>query len=201
MSRANIGEGGAVFAGSASGDQTLDDLVAKRRDVLRPEAEVGQAQHFALIHRDAAEHLGEIFAKPDTRKELLGLAESSLLAHALRIWRYFNQFGGESHNFLIPDNVEEKGMKEAGVDKIVFDFQDPNGDLAAQTAQIEDFVSKKVDLVTIVPIDSTAAEAEGRLVTGAHVTPRRAGRRRSPRGGSRAGLCVFIFLARMVRVI
>jgi ribose transport system substrate-binding protein len=63
----------------------------------------------------------------------------------------------------------EKGMKEAGGDKIVFDFQDPNGDLAAQTAQIEDFVSKKVDLVTIVPIDSTAAEAEGRLVTGAHI--------------------------------
>ena len=51
----------------------------------------------------------------------------------------------------------EKGMKEAGGDKVVFDFRDPNGDLAAQTAQIEDFVSKKVDLVTIVPIDSTAS--------------------------------------------
>ena len=63
----------------------------------------------------------------------------------------------------------EKGMKEAGGDKVVFDFRDPNGDLATQTAQIEDFVSKKVDLVTIVPIDSTAAEAEGRLVTGAHI--------------------------------
>jgi ABC-type sugar transport system substrate-binding protein len=60
-------------------------------------------------------------------------------------------------------------MKEAGGDKVVFDFRDPNGDLAAQTAQIEDFVSKKVDLVTIVPIDSTAAEAEGRLVTSAHI--------------------------------
>ena len=47
----------------------------------------------------------------------------------------------------------EKGMKEAGGGKIVFDFRDPNGDLAAQTAQIEDFVSKKVDLVTIVPIE------------------------------------------------
>lgn len=63
----------------------------------------------------------------------------------------------------------EKGMKEAGGGKIVFDFKDPNGDLAAQTAQIEDFVSKKVDLVTVVPINSTAAEAEGRLVTGAHI--------------------------------
>ena len=28
----------------------------------------------------------------------------------------------------------EKGMKEAGGDKVVFDFRDPNGDLAAQTA-------------------------------------------------------------------
>lgn len=30
----------------------------------------------------------------------------------------------------------EKGMKEAGGDKVVFDFRDPNGDLAAQTAQM-----------------------------------------------------------------
>ncbi len=63
----------------------------------------------------------------------------------------------------------EKGMKAEGGNKIVFDFRDPNGDLAAQTAQIEDFVAKKVDLVTLVPIDSTAAEAEARLVTSAHI--------------------------------
>jgi ABC-type sugar transport system substrate-binding protein len=63
----------------------------------------------------------------------------------------------------------EKGMKEEGGDKAVFDFEDPNGDLAAQTAQMEDFVAKKMDVVTIVPIDSTASEAEGRLVTGAHI--------------------------------
>jgi hypothetical protein len=36
-----------------------------------------------------------------------------LLDHALRIWRYFAQFGGESHNYLIPDNVEEDGFFEA----------------------------------------------------------------------------------------
>jgi ribose transport system substrate-binding protein len=63
----------------------------------------------------------------------------------------------------------EKGMKEEGGDKVSFDFRDPNGDLAAQTAQMEDFVAKKVDLVTIVPIDSTASEAEARLVTDAHI--------------------------------
>jgi len=36
-----------------------------------------------------------------------------LLSHALRIWRYFYQFGGERHNYLIPDNVEEDGLFEA----------------------------------------------------------------------------------------
>ncbi len=36
-----------------------------------------------------------------------------LMGHALRIWRYFHQFGAEGHNFLIPDNVEEEGLFEA----------------------------------------------------------------------------------------
>jgi hypothetical protein len=39
--------------------------------------------------------------------------EAFLLSHALRIWRYFHQFGGEQHNYLIPDNVEEEGLVEA----------------------------------------------------------------------------------------
>jgi hypothetical protein len=39
--------------------------------------------------------------------------EQFLLCHALRIWRYFYQFGGENHNYLIPDNVEEEGLFEA----------------------------------------------------------------------------------------
>jgi hypothetical protein len=39
--------------------------------------------------------------------------EAFLLKHALRIWRYFCQFGGERHNYLIPDNVEEDGLYEA----------------------------------------------------------------------------------------
>ncbi len=33
--------------------------------------------------------------------------------HALRIWKYFQHYGGENHNFLIPDNVEEEGYFEA----------------------------------------------------------------------------------------
>jgi hypothetical protein len=45
---------------------------------------------------------------------LLGRADGVfLLAHALRTWRYFHQFGGERHNYLIPDNVEEEGLYEA----------------------------------------------------------------------------------------
>jgi hypothetical protein len=36
-----------------------------------------------------------------------------LHCHALRIWRYFYEFGGERHNYLIPDNVVEEGREEA----------------------------------------------------------------------------------------
>ena len=39
--------------------------------------------------------------------------QAFLLDHALRIWRYFSQFGAERHNYLIPDNVEEEGLFEA----------------------------------------------------------------------------------------
>jgi ABC-type sugar transport system substrate-binding protein len=63
----------------------------------------------------------------------------------------------------------EKGMKQEGGDDLGFQFQDPNGDLAAQTAAVEDFIAKGVDLVTMVPIDSDAAAAEGRMVTDAGI--------------------------------
>ena len=63
----------------------------------------------------------------------------------------------------------EAGMKEEGGDAVSFDFRDPNGDLAVQTAQMEDFVANGVKLVTMVPIDSTAGEAAARLVTSAGI--------------------------------
>jgi ribose transport system substrate-binding protein len=63
----------------------------------------------------------------------------------------------------------ESGMTDGAGGRIDYQFQDPNGDLAAQTTQIENFVSKGVDLVTLVPIDSDAAEAEGRMVTDAGI--------------------------------
>jgi cyclic beta-1,2-glucan synthetase len=49
-----------------------------------------------------------------TRPKLTGEEDAFLRQLALRTWRYFNQFGGASHNYLIPDNVEEEGLFEAG---------------------------------------------------------------------------------------
>jgi cyclic beta-1,2-glucan synthetase len=50
------------------------------------------------------------------REETAALGETDaafLREHALRIWRYFLEFGGKQHNFLIPDNVEEAALFEA----------------------------------------------------------------------------------------
>src|SRR5579883_1935283 len=49
----------------------------------------------------------------DKARRLSKHDEAFLREHALRIWRYFYQFGGEGHNYLIPDNVEEEGLFEA----------------------------------------------------------------------------------------
>ncbi len=49
----------------------------------------------------------------DIPKSIGRAEEDFLLSNALRIWRYFHQFGGENHNHLIPDNVEEEGTFEA----------------------------------------------------------------------------------------
>lgn len=51
---------------------------------------------------------------PQIQNKPLGAGERQfLLSHALRIWRYFHEFGTERHNYLIPDNVEEQGLYEA----------------------------------------------------------------------------------------
>ena len=52
-------------------------------------------------------------ASPEEQRRLGSGEEAFLRGHALRIWRYFSQFGGENHSYLIPDNVEEEGLKEA----------------------------------------------------------------------------------------
>ncbi|HEY1803919.1 MAG TPA: glucoamylase family protein [Terracidiphilus sp.] len=52
--------------------------------------------------------------RPREQSTRLSPADSTFLqAHALRIWRYFHQFGEQRHNYLIPDNVEENGLYEA----------------------------------------------------------------------------------------
>ncbi len=50
---------------------------------------------------------------PSSRRPIDRKERDFLLAHALLIWRYFREFGGERHNFLIPDNVVEKDRREA----------------------------------------------------------------------------------------
>ncbi|WP_158748537.1 glucoamylase family protein [Acidobacterium sp. S8] len=52
-------------------------------------------------------------APRDQRQKLTTDEDTFLRQHALRIWRYFYQFGGKTHNYLIPDNVEEEGLFEA----------------------------------------------------------------------------------------
>ncbi len=53
-------------------------------------------------------------APPREEQKRLAPADQSFLTdQALRIWRYFNQFGGERHNYLIPDNIQEEQLSEA----------------------------------------------------------------------------------------
>jgi cyclic beta-1,2-glucan synthetase len=52
-------------------------------------------------------------APREQQKKLSADEDAFLRQHALRIWRYFYQFGGKTHNYLIPDNVEEEGLFEA----------------------------------------------------------------------------------------
>jgi hypothetical protein len=50
---------------------------------------------------------------PHVRPRLAPSDENLLAAHALLIWRYFHQFSTERHNYLIPDNVRDEGLREA----------------------------------------------------------------------------------------
>ncbi len=49
----------------------------------------------------------------EAEKPLTAPDAAFLNEHALRIWRYFHQFGGTRHHYLIPDNVEEQNLFEA----------------------------------------------------------------------------------------
>jgi hypothetical protein len=51
---------------------------------------------------------------PREPRQQLGREDDLFLReYALRVWRFFFEFGGARHNYLIPDNVEEDGLFEA----------------------------------------------------------------------------------------
>ena len=50
---------------------------------------------------------------PDEQAHLGSDDRNFLLCIALRTWRYFDEFSSSRHNYLIPDNVGEKGLIEA----------------------------------------------------------------------------------------
>jgi cyclic beta-1,2-glucan synthetase len=50
---------------------------------------------------------------PVERPKVRGTDVDFLLVQAVRIWRYFCEFGTAHNNYLVPDNVEEDGLKEA----------------------------------------------------------------------------------------
>jgi hypothetical protein len=49
----------------------------------------------------------------EEKQPLTAQEEAFSRQHALRIWRFFYEFGGARHNYMIPDNVEEKTLFEA----------------------------------------------------------------------------------------
>ncbi|MGC2299417.1 MAG: glycosyl transferase, partial [Acidobacteriaceae bacterium] len=49
----------------------------------------------------------------EPRQQLHREDDLFLREHALRVWRFFHEYGGARHNYLIPDNVEEDGLFEA----------------------------------------------------------------------------------------
>ena len=64
----------------------------------------------------------------------------------------------------------EKGMQEvADAQGVKLITQDPNGDLAAQTKQVEDFITQGVDGIVLCPIDSNAAVTEAETINQAGI--------------------------------
>ena len=66
-----------------------------------------------LLWAVASPVIGWLNRPPGERSRLRPADQEFLRLQALRIWRYFYEFGGERHNHLIPDNVEEEGLYEA----------------------------------------------------------------------------------------
>lgn len=79
------------------------------------------AQHFAiycaapvlLLWALASPVTAWLNQPPSERVRIAAADRDLLLDHAVRIWRYFREFGVERHNYLVPDNVIEDGHEEA----------------------------------------------------------------------------------------
>jgi hypothetical protein len=79
------GEPRAVLRRIAARDQLRDRRRHPLADPLRRQAEIGGAHHLALAHRNAAEHLREVFAEPDAYQQRLGFTEASCSRHPLGV--------------------------------------------------------------------------------------------------------------------
>ena len=75
----------AARRGVAGGDEMIDAGRDARRDRGRAQAEIGEADDLALAHRNAAEHLRQIFAGADAHQKLLDLAEIAVRHHPLGV--------------------------------------------------------------------------------------------------------------------
>ena len=78
-------QAGAARCGIAAGDEMFDGGRHARRDRGRRQPEIGQTHDLTLAHRNAADHLGEIFADADAHQQFLDLAETAGRRQAQRI--------------------------------------------------------------------------------------------------------------------
>ena len=75
LRRSTLGQPRARLDACCRADQRFDGLCRGPPQSPCSKAEIGEADDLALVHRHAAEDLGEIFAEADPRQQLLGLAE------------------------------------------------------------------------------------------------------------------------------
>ncbi|MGH9607754.1 MAG: glucoamylase family protein, partial [Terracidiphilus sp.] len=90
----------------AAGLAALVWFVAPHRDAIFCAAPI------LLLWALASPVIAWLDRPPRERLRLVPADCDFLLLHALRIWRYFSEFGVEKHNYLVPDNVEEEESYE-----------------------------------------------------------------------------------------
>lgn len=78
-------------------------------------------------------------------------------------------FSNWSRSFEFYVSIEEGLQKVADEKGIELITQDPDGDLTKQTQQLENFITRKVDGIIIVPIDSEASGDEVKMVNEAGI--------------------------------